>query len=56
MALVGSNGTITETIAQPDHVQEYTVQQAQEMVSAIDAQIAELQARKSELEAAIANA
>lgn len=56
MPLQGSNGVITETTPQPDHIQEFTVAQAQEMVAAIDAQITELQQRKSALEAAIADA
>ena len=56
MPLQGSNGVITETTPQPDDIQEFTVAQTQEMVAAIDAQITELQQRKSALEAAIADA
>lgn len=56
MPLIGSNGIITETTPQPDHVQEMTVAQAQEIVAALTAQKNEIQDRIDALEAAIADA
>lgn len=54
MGLSAVNGKIVETTPQPDHVMEYTPDEVQSMITAIDAQITELQSRKTDLETVLA--